>query len=83
MLAEEYPVIEEAASNLRKLSEEERFRLQQEAWEDRQRRVNGLKMLLDQANERAEKAEAEAENAKAEADAYRQQLIEAGITPKD
>ena len=79
MLAQEYPVIEEAASNLRKLSEEERFRLQQEAWEDRQRRMNGLKMLLDQANERAEKAEAEA----AKADVYRQQLIEAGITPKD
>ncbi len=69
MLAQEYPVIEEAASHLRKLSEEEQFRLQQEAWEDRQRRVNGLRMQLDQANERA--------------DVYRQQLIEAGITPKD
>ena len=83
MLAQEYPVIEEAASNLRKLSEEERFRLQQEAWEDRQRRVNGLKMLLDQAKADAENAKAEAEKAKAEADAYRQQLIEAGITPKE
>ena len=32
MSAQEYPVIEEAMSNLRKLSEEERLRLQQEAW---------------------------------------------------
>ena len=72
MLAEEYPIIEEAASHLRRLSDEERFKLQQEAWEDRQRRVNGLKMKLDQANEKAAKA-----------DVYRQQLIEAGITPKD
>ena len=76
MLAQEYPVIEEAASHLRKLSEEEQFRLQQEAWEDRQRRVNGLRMQLDQAKEEASKANERA-------DIYRQQLIEAGITPKD
>ena len=68
MLAQEYPIIEEAASNLKKLTEEEQFRLQMDAWEDRQRRENGLKMLMEQAEEK---------NA-----ILRQQLIEAGITPK-
>ncbi len=84
MLAHEYPVIEEAASHLRKLSEEEQFRLQQEAWEDRQRRVNGLRMQLDQANEEVRKANERAEKAEekaAKADVFRQQLMEAGITP--
>ena len=77
MLAEEYPVIEEAASHLRKLSEEERFRLQQEAWEDRQRRVNGLRMQLDQANERAAKAEAEIAEAKNQAAEAKNQAAKA------
>ena len=76
MLAQEYPIMEEAASNLRRLSEEERFKLQQEAWEDRQRREAALRFQLDQAKK-------EADEARKEADVFRQQLIEAGITPKE
>ena len=76
MLAQTYPIIEEAATHLRKLTEDEKFRQQQEAWEDRQRRVNGLKQLADEANARAEKAEAETKR-------YRQMLIDNGINPDD
>ena len=83
MLVQEYPIMEEAASNLRRLSEEERFKLQQEAWEDRQRCVNGLRMQLDQAKKEADEAKKETAIARKEADVFRQQLIEAGITPKE
>ncbi len=82
MLATEYPIIEEAATHLAKISEDEYIRLQMQAREDQLIRQRELVDMLDEAESRAEEANARAREADTNSDILRQQLIDAGLTPK-
>ncbi len=57
MLAAEYPIIEEAATHLAKISEDEYIRLQIQAREDQLIRHRELMDMLDEATTRANEAE--------------------------
>ncbi len=76
MLAAEHPVINEAASHLKQLTDEERFRLQCMAREDALRRENGLKEMKEELEASLSQAQSEISDLKVENDSLKDEIAD-------